>query len=128
MNRNRSPFAIRFDVQGCSGRGEVAVSIAQSDDIATTWGPHGTRDRADHAVSGQESGAGLRRFRDASNPQPDQLPRDPTPTAGGHADDDLLADVASLRKRDRAVLDTRLEWDRVIGHVDEKARHTCLDA
>src|SRR5262245_47647676 len=45
-----------------------------------------------------------------------------------HADDDFLSDVAPLGHRDRAVLDTGLERDRVVGHVDAEHRIPRLDA
>ena len=45
-----------------------------------------------------------------------------------HADDDLLADVAALAHRDRAILDAGLERDRVVGHVHTEDRIPGLDA
>jgi hypothetical protein len=45
-----------------------------------------------------------------------------------HADDHFLADVASLRERDRARLDPGFERDRVLRHVHAEERIPGLDA
>ena len=57
-----------------------------------------------------------------------QLLRDAAAAAVRDADDHFLADVAALRKRDRAILDAGLERDGVLVHVGEKPRHAALDA
>ena len=44
-----------------------------------------------------------------------------------HADDDLLADVASLAETDRARLDARFERNRLLVHVTMKDGHARLD-
>jgi hypothetical protein len=43
-----------------------------------------------------------------------------------HTDDDLLTDIAALGQADRAVLDARLQRNRVVGHVDAEAGTTRL--
>ena len=45
-----------------------------------------------------------------------------------HTDDDFLPDEAALAERDRALLDSRLERNRVVGHVDAEERVASLDA
>jgi len=45
-----------------------------------------------------------------------------------HADDDLLADVASLTETDRARFDAGLERNRLLVHVTMKQRHARLDS
>ena len=43
------------------------------------------------------------------------------------ADDDLLTDVAPLRERDRAILDSSFERNRVFVHVDQEGRTPGFD-
>src|SRR5688500_11901382 len=51
-------------------------------------------------------------------PQPDEFLRHASTTAMQDADHDLLSNKAALRERDRALLDSRFQWDRVVGHID----------
>src|ERR1700752_4758261 len=58
MKDDRPPFAIRIDLQGRARLGEVPVSIAQGDDIATTRRDRRAGDPADGTIAGVERAPG----------------------------------------------------------------------
>ena len=87
----------------------------------------GARDVADLTVAGEQ----LRAARGGTAPsicKRHQLLRHAAVPAVQHADDDLLADVAALGERNRALLDAGFERNGVLGHVDAEQRIAGLDA
>ena len=104
---------------------EVAVKIAHRDRAVAR-----RRCRAGHGADlpvprEQLCATRGRRPFDAQRHQP---LRDAAVPAVQHADDHLLADVTTLRERDRALLDARLERDRLLGHVHAEEGIASLDA
>src|SRR5207245_552522 len=59
--------------------------------------------------------------------QADQTPGNASVTAVLDAHDNFLPHVAALAPRDCAILEARLEWNRLRVHIDAEARAAALD-
>src|SRR5688572_18508883 len=105
------------------------MHVAETDDAIDVRREGGARHAADVLVEGENSR--LRQRHDVgarvANP-PHEFFGDAAAAPVRDADDYFLPDVAALGKRNRAILDAGLEWNRVVAHVGEEPRHAALDA
>ena len=106
---------------------EIPVDVAQGDRPPQRGRQRGAGDRANLPIAAPDRSP-VDWHRDSRlERQAHQPSRHASVAAVQHADDDLLADVAPLRQADRAVLDARLERNRVLGHVLPEDRPAMLD-
>src|SRR5206468_5610664 len=104
-----------------AGLDVVAVDVTERDRRLQRRRPRTAGHPADLPLSGANARAG-RRHHVTLEPQPDEPARHAAMTPVENADDDLLADVASLAEADGARFDACLERNRLLVHVTMKQR------